>query len=245
MPVFQRLAAQSVAIGVPPRWFISDNRAVTVQRALRKGQKEDDVPLALKKKFGAILSHEISVARSVAATVVRSKPLSVWEVLIPIIFILMFMKTREEREVFVQNLTFTKRMALEAALKMTRDQQSMDEVMAPVKEQTRELVDTAPNGIYSDRIRMEQLKEVRLLIDHYCRLLKAEGADFRSLLLSAYPTFTGYSRFLKQLREAESQVAAAARNTLGARADTDTLAKIETAVNNLRIKQAEEMYASG
>ena len=136
-------------------------------------------------------------------------------------------------------------MALEAAVKMTRDQQSMEEVMAPVEEQTQELVATAPEGIYSEQIRQEQLKEVRLLIDHYSRLLDAEGEDFRSLLLSAYPTHSGYSRFLKQLEAAEALVTAAARKTLGARADTATLARIETAVNSLRVKQAKEFYTSG
>ena len=133
------------------------------------------MPSDLKKKFGVILTHEQSLARSVAVSVIRPKPLSVWEVLIPIIFIMMFMKSREEREVFIQNLMFTKKMALEAALKMTRDQQSLEEAMAPVEEQTQELVATTPDDIYSEQIRQEQLKEVRLLIDHYSRLLRAEG----------------------------------------------------------------------
>ena len=203
------------------------------------------MPLDLKKKYGAILTHEISLARSVAVSVIRSKPLSVWEVLIPIIFILMFMKTREEREVFVQNLMFTKKMALEAALKMTRDQQPVEEAMVPVEEQTQELVATAPDGIYSEQIRKEQLNEVRLLIDHYSRLLDAEGKDFRSLLVSAYPTHSGYSRFLKQLEAAEAQVTAAARKTLGTRTDTGTLARIETALNSIRVKEAKEFYTSG
>lgn len=203
------------------------------------------MPSDLKKKYNAILLHEQSMARSVAATVIRPKPLSVWEVLIPIIFILMFMKSREEREVFIQNLMFTKKMALEAAFEMIRDQRSTEEVMAPVEEQTRELVANAPDGIYSDHIRQEQLREVRLLIDHYCRLLNAEGKEFRSLLLSAYPTHSGYSRFLKQLEEAEAQVNAAARQTLGSRADTRTLVRIENAVNSMRAKEAEEIYTSG
>ena len=203
------------------------------------------MPSDLKKKLGVILTHEQSLARSVAVSVIRPKPLSVWEVLIPIIFIMMFMKSREEREVFIQNLMFTKKMALEAALEMTRDQQSVEEVMAPIEEQTRELVAATPDSIYSDQIRQEQLNEVRLLIDHYSRLLNAEGKDFRSLLLSAYPTHSGYARFLKQLEAAEAQVTAAARRTLGAQTDTGTLARIETAVNSIRIKEAKEFYTSG
>jgi len=200
--------------------------------------------LDLKKKFNAILSHEQSLARSVAAAVIRPKPLSVWEVLIPIIFIMMFMKSREEREVFVQNLMFTKRMALDAAIEMIRDQRSAEEVMAPIEERTRELMATTPDGIYSEQIRREQLKEVRLLIDHYGRLLNADGGDFNALTASAYPTFASYSRFLKQLETTEAQVTAAARRTLGSRTDTVTLSRIETAVNSMRIREAEEIYTS-
>lgn len=216
-----------------------------VKTSPKRGRKENVLPLDLKKKFGTILSHEQSLARSVAATVIRPKPLSVWEVLIPIIFILMFMKSRQERDVFVQNLMFTKKLALEAAFEMTRDERSTEQVMAPIEEQTKELVATTPDGIYSDQIRREQLKEIRLLIDHYCRLLKAEGADIQTLITGAYPTFTGYSRFLEQLGAAEAQVTAAAKQTLGAETDTRTLAKIETAVNGMRSREAEKIYASG
>lgn len=199
----------------------------------------------LKQKYEIVFARETAVARSVAAAVIRPKPLSVWEVLIPVIFILMFMKSKQEREVFVQNLMFTKKMALEAAFKMLRDRQSVEEAMAPVERQTKELLSTAPEGIYSERIRREQLKEIRLLIDHYARLLGAEGSDFKSLVCGAYPSFAGYSGFLQQLSMAESQVNAAATETLGAGADTGRLAEIETTLARRRISEAEEIYASG
>ena len=154
------------------------------------------MPLDLKQKFDAVLNREKSFANSVAAAVIRPKPLSVWEVLIPVIFILGFMKSRQEREVFSQNLMFTKNMALEAAYKMVRDGRAVEEVMADIDERTRELVATAPDGIYSEQIRREQFKEIRLLIDHYSRLLNADGADFKALVTAAYPTFSGDSRFL-------------------------------------------------
>jgi hypothetical protein len=201
------------------------------------------LPLDLKQKLDTIFSREKSRASSVAATVIRPKPLSVWEVLIPVIFILGFMKSRQERDLFAQNLMFTKKMALEAAYKMVRDQRPIEEVMARVDEQMRELVATAPEGIYSEQIRREQLKEIRLLTDHYRLLLDAEGADFNALIAGAYPTFTGYCRFLKELAAAEAQVSAAAIQTLGARADTGTLAKIETALNDLRNREAKQIYA--
>ena len=199
----------------------------------------------IKQKFDAILAREKTIARSVAAAVIRSKPLSVWEVLIPVIFILMFMKVRQEREVFSQNLMFTKKMSLEAAYKMVRNQQPLEAVLTPIEQQTRELVTSAPEGIYSEQIRREQLKEIRILIAHYCRLLNAEGADVNSLITGAYPNAAAYESFLRQLSDAEAQVSAAARRTLGSRADTRTLARIETALSGIRRKEVEEIFASG
>ena len=212
---------------------------------MKKDRKSHNRLSDLKKKFQAILAHEHTLARSVAATVIRPKPLSVWEVLIPIIFILMFMKSREEREVFVQNLMFTKKKALEAAFEMIRDQRSIEEMMTRIDEHTQELMAATPDGIYSDLIRREQIKEIRFLIDHYSRLLTADGTDFKTLLINTYPTVSGYRRFLKRLGEMEARVTAAARETLGPRTDTQTLARIETAVDRTRLREAEEIYSSG
>ena len=212
---------------------------------MKKYPKGSSLPSDLKKKYDVILAHEQSSARSVAAVVIRSKPLSVWEVLIPVIFILMFMKTREEREVFVQNLMFTKKMALEAAFQMIRDRRSIEAVMVSIEEKTQELVATAPEGIYSEQIRREQLEEIRLLIDHYARLLAADGADFKTLVTCVYPRLADYMDFTEKLRVAEAQVTAAARRTLGSRTDTGTLARIEAAVSSMRNKQAQDFYPSG
>jgi hypothetical protein len=62
-----------------------------------------------------ILEHEVSMARAISALLIQSKPISVWEIMIPVIFILNFAKTKQSREVFVQNHLFTKNMALKAA----------------------------------------------------------------------------------------------------------------------------------
>ena len=94
MPFRQSTAAAEVVIS--PLSFIHSDHGVTLQThedgSVVQGRKDDGVPPDLKKKFNAILSHEQSRARSVAAAVIRPKPLSVWEVLIPIIFIPWFVE---------------------------------------------------------------------------------------------------------------------------------------------------------
>ena len=78
----------------------------------------------LKKRYDIILSRETALARAVAAATIKQKPLSVWEVLLPIIFIFSYIKSRESREVIAQNVMFTKKMAMQAALDMLKNDQS-------------------------------------------------------------------------------------------------------------------------
>src|SRR5210317_762625 len=107
------------------------------------------------------------MVKSVAVQAIKPKPFSVWEVLIPIVFILGYMRSKEQREIFAQNLMFTKKMALEAAFEMLDKDRSKETVMRRIATETESLLSSMPNGVYSDAIRQEQIREVDLLIDHY------------------------------------------------------------------------------
>ena len=112
--------------------------------------------IKLKKKFDIIFAREKRLANSVALQAIQPKPFSVWEVLIPIIFVLGFMRSREQREVFAQNLMFTKKMALEAAFEMLKNGQAKEAAMQRIAVETQSLLSTIPSGVYSDAIRQNQ-----------------------------------------------------------------------------------------
>jgi RNA processing factor Prp31 len=196
----------------------------------------------LKKKYNMILSYETATARSVALVVIRPKPFSVWEVLIPIIFIFGYMKSKETREVFAQNVLFTKKLAMQAAFDMLKKDRTRESVMEQIRSKTREMIAAIPDGIYSAEIRREQLKEIDLLVDHYCRLLNSEGDDYDSLVFNAYRTPQQLTDFFEQLRKAEESVGRAAHNTLGSNADTSTLERMNAALRNIRLKFTEKIF---
>jgi hypothetical protein len=198
----------------------------------------------LKKKYDIILSHETAIARSVALATLKPKPFSVWEVLIPIIFIFGYMKSKETREVFAQNVLFTKKMALQAAFDMSKKGRTRETEMERVRSKTSDMIASIPGGIYSDEIRKEQLKEIDLLVDHYCLLLNSTGDDYNSLVFNAYQTPEGLVNFYEQLQKAEEGVGRAARNTLGDSADTPTLERMNTALRSSRIKQTEKIFGT-
>ena len=196
----------------------------------------------LKKKFEMILARETSMARAVALATIKPRPFSVWEVLIPIIFIFGYMKSKETREVFAQNVLFTKKMAMQAAFDMLKKDQSRETAMEQIRTKTREMIATIPGGIYSDEIRQAQLKEIELLIDHYCQLLNSDGDDYDSLVFNAYQTPERLTEFFERLQKAEESVGRAARSTLGDDADTTTLERLNSALRNTRLKVTEKIF---
>ncbi len=196
----------------------------------------------LKKKFEMILARETSMARAVALATIKPRPFSVWEVLIPIIFIFGYMKSKETREVFAQNVLFTKKMAMQAAFDMLKKDQSRETAMEQIRSKTREMITTIPGGIYSDEIRHAQLKEIELLIDHYCQLLNSDGDDYDSLVFNAYQTPERLTEFFERLQKAEEGVGLAARSTLGGDADTTTLERLNSALRNTRLKVTEKIF---
>lgn len=182
------------------------------------------------------------MARTLAVSLIKPKPLTVWEIMIPVIFILNYVKLKHSRELFVQNQMFTKKMALDAALDMKKKDLPKETALAQIDARTQELVTTVPDGIYSEDIRKQQLVEIDALIDHYSLLLNAPGTDYAALVTHAYRSAADYSSFLEALQSAEKAVISAAHRTLGAQADTQTAAKIESMTESMRSAELNNLY---
>ena len=193
-------------------------------------------------KYKIILEHERSMARAVAGSLIQPKPISVWEVMIPVIFILNFAKTKQSREVFIQNHLFTKNMALKAAFDMFKKELNKQAVMESIESQTQKTLSSVPDSIYSDEIRREQLKEIELLVDHYGKLFKADGENYAALVVSAYQIRENYAAFFKQLKAAENDVMTAARRTLGDQADSRAAGRLEELTDRIRAAGVEKIF---
>ena len=184
------------------------------------------------------------MAQGLAASLIRPKTLTVWEIMIPVIFILNYVKLKHSREIFVQNQMFTKKMALDAARDMKKKGASKEAVMEQIQDKTRELLTSVPGGIYSDDIRRQQLKEMDLLLDHYIKLLNAEGRDYASLVTNAYQSAAEYNSFFSELTIAETAVMGAAQRTLGDKSDTVTAEKIESITASMRAAELNNIFST-
>jgi len=197
---------------------------------------------AVDTKYKIIIEHELSMAKAVAVSLIKPKMLTVWEIMIPVIFILNYVKIKQSREVFIQNHLFTKKMALKAAFDMFKKGLNKHAVMESIESQTQKTLSSVPDGIYSDEIRCEQVKEVELLIDHYCKLFKADGENYAALVVSAYQTRENYAAFFKLLKSAENDVMMAARRTLGDQADSQAVGRLEEITNRIRAAGVEKIF---
>jgi hypothetical protein len=189
-----------------------------------------------------ILEHEVRLARSVAISHRPVRPFSVWEVLIPIVFILGYMRSRRQRELFVQNFIFTKKLALKAARDKRLKALSHRQIFERIEMKTRQLLETLETNIYSQSIRQAQLVEMNLLISHYQRLFDTAGSKYGDCITAAYPVRENYLAFLNKLQLAEKDVAAAAIATVGAQADQEMVPRIETCTRQLRLKNVDRYY---
>ncbi len=201
------------------------------------------MPTRLKIKYDSIYNYERFVGNAAALRVIESKPIGVWDFLIPVVFILHFMRNKQSRETFIQNYLFTKRHALDAGYKMLKKGFSREDVKAQFKEKTRALLTAhETRRIYSDTIRQQQIKEVDLLIEHYGRLLNAEGDDYDNLARDAYGNLQNYLIFHERLKSIEKKVSDAARQTLGLKANVETLLKIEKVTEEIRQSQIAKIF---
>jgi hypothetical protein len=189
-----------------------------------------------------IIDHEYAMAKSVALSLIRPKPLTVWDMLIPVIFILNFIKLKQSREVFIQNQIFTNTLALEATRDMFKRSQSRQEVFDTIEKKTKDLVSSVPDGIYSEEIRREQLKEIDFLMNHYGKLFEAEGDDYTILVRNAYVSRANYAAFLSQLSTVEKGVMMAAQRTLGAKADLQAAGRLEELTEKVRAAEIEKIF---
>ena len=203
------------------------------------------LPTVLDTKYENILAQEKALAKSVASSVIGQSPVTVWDVLIPIVFVFNVLKFKRAREIFTLNFLFTKKLALQGAVGMIKTGQSREDALAQIRNRTSEILASDKKGIYSIKIRQKQIREVEVLLDHYYKLLNADGKDYGSMVRNAYSTRKGYVAFVKQLEGIEKEVNRAAGQTFKMASAPDIIVKMEEATTQLRAAEAETIFPSG
>jgi hypothetical protein len=177
-----------------------------------------DVPAdAIEQRRRSILAHETAVARQIAAQVVERPTLSVWMILIPLLFV----HYMQRQQVF-------RRAVAEVSDALLRSRwRALDLVCARV------VCDDEPGASEEDdgirRLRSAQDAELALLARHYSKLLAVDGSGYPALVRRAYGTADAYREQLNVLQTVERRVSAAAYDARRDESSAELLQRLERA----------------
>ena len=202
------------------------------------------LPTFVDTKYNIIRSEERRLAKAVAKKIVKIPDITVWVFMIPFIFVVNFLKYKRTSETFALNFLFTKRLALDAALDIIKEGLQRQDVVVRINDRTRDILASDTQGVYSEKIRMKQMNEINLLLDHYLKLFEAEGKNYKSLVKNAYQTQDNYRTFLQQLTAAEKAVNQAALQTVGeSETAHEIISEMENVTERIRTEEAKIIFS--
>ena len=136
-----------------------------------------------------------------------------WRIIIFPLYIYDFIRYRRRLQVLRKNLFFTRQLALEAANNIHQEKDRTWEIRR-IEIKTGEILDKEKKGIYTDKIRNRQLREVEFLIDHFLDLLASNLSGYNEMLKAKYSSKGSYQNFLSSLTRLEEDVIQAAISTM-------------------------------
>jgi len=155
------------------------------------------------KEKALVLDGEESFARAVALGVTVKRPLSAWHFLLPGMFIFDFFRRTNEIKRYSDLFLFPRKLALNGALEIIQGE-DRESILSGAEEQMKAWLLSLK--LDSDRLLQGHMEEIHLLIDHYSKLLRAEGNHYTVLIKDAYKTREQYETYLQQLTTKEQEV---------------------------------------
>jgi hypothetical protein len=190
--------------------------------------------------YSIILHAEESFARAVALGVHVKRPMTAWHFLLPGMFILDFLRRSSEAKRYSALFLFPRKLALDGALDIMNGE-DIKIILSRIEEKIRQWLTSLK--LYSERLLRGQTEEMDLLIDHYSKLLHAEGDSYPALVKNAYKTREQYEAYLHQLAAAEQEVDQAIGEIHGEAGDIwERLRAEQLQVEELRRKEVNQIF---
>ena len=154
-------------------------------------------------KFDIILNAEQQFAREVTIGVLYLRPLSAWHYLIPGMFIIDFLRRGSAIRKYTETFMFPRKLALQAARDL-----SAGNTRAAIDPHLETEIKSwlAALQLDSHDLVRAQKETVDLLIDHYVKLLQAEGESYYDLIQNAYSSRETFEAHLREITAAENEV---------------------------------------
>jgi hypothetical protein len=155
------------------------------------------------EKYKMILMTEEKLAREVTLGVIVTRPLTVWHYIIPGMFIIDFLRRGSALRKYTEHFMFPRKLAIDAAQALA---QGDDEaaVFVHIENETRSWLNSL--DLHTPGLLDAQLAVIKLLVDHYARLLNADGVSVYALIKAAYESRENFQRHVDELTVAEAEV---------------------------------------
>ncbi len=150
-----------------------------------------------------ILMTEEKMAREVTLGVIVTRPLTVWHYIIPGMFIIDFLRRESTLRKYTEHFMFPRKLAVDAAQALVRGDDEVA-VLSRIENETRSWLSGL--DLNTPGLLQAQLKVIKLLIDHYAKLLKADGVSVYALIKKAYENRESFQRHVDELTAAEAEV---------------------------------------
>ncbi|MDF1593104.1 MAG: NF038143 family protein [Desulfobacterales bacterium] len=187
------------------------------------------------QKHQIILAHEKNFADYLALRVLEKPKLSVWMILIPIIFVHYFhriQKFNSGRSAFAENYMILRERAMDEALDVIQTGRTPD------------IDGLAMLSTLTEAVHRPNLKMLELLVSHYTDLMRSEGDTMESLVRSFYKTRTNYLLFVNQLNQTERALNAVLKPHLTESVERidEIISAMETNSEKIRRYHAETVF---
>jgi hypothetical protein len=191
-------------------------------------------------KYDIIIAAEQQFAREVTIGVLYLRPPSAWQYLIPGMFLIDFLRRGSAIRKYTETFMFPRNLALQAVRNLSAGQ-----IRAAVDTHLETEIKNWLVSLHLDSgdLVKAQKTTVNLLIDHYAKLLQAEGNSYYDLILNAYPSRESYEGCLHQITAAENKVDEAILGMVGEQQKVKEKLQLEARqVQNRRQKILEDIY---
>ena len=192
------------------------------------------------KNYQVALSAEESFSRSVALGLWMRRPLTAWHFLLPGMFLWDIVKRRRAIQQYSTLFLFPRKLALDAARQMIEGE-DRDGLLSRAENKIQEWL--SAQKVYSPRILRGHMEQIRILLDHYSRLLQAEGESYSRLIRNTHGTRENYEGYLARLSAAEGEVDhGLAEIQEGTAESWDRLRAEQAQVAKLRKKEVQRVF---
>lgn len=193
------------------------------------------------KNKALVLDGEESFARAVALGVLVKRPLSAWHFLLPGMFLFDFFRRSSETRRYSDLFLFPRKLALKGALN-TLNGVDRKEILSQIEDDMKHWLVSL--SLYSERLHRKHMDEIDLLVNHYSRLLRAEGNDYSGLIKDAYQARESYEAYLHRLSTAEQEVDQAIAEIQGETREIMERLRVERVqVGELRTKEVNQVFS--